>query len=113
MKIYKYGMKRPFGLGTFPKNESVIGVDPDNDRTKTGWYDILWTSEPLSEKEIYDFELKPLDKNYQIEEIASKILNIETLETRNSDSLDFYDLSVWEIKKALSEAYEAGKRNCK
>jgi len=32
----------------------------------------------------------------------------ETLETRNSDSLDFHDCTVWSIKKALEQAYELG-----
>ena len=44
-----------------------------------------------------------------LEEIAAKILYIETLETRNSDSLDFHDVAVWNIKAALEKAYEAGK----
>ena len=43
-------------------------------------------------------------------EIAKKHLNLETLETRNSDSLDFHDVAVWAIKDALQEAYEAGKQ---
>ena len=43
-----------------------------------------------------------------IEEIALKKLNIRTLETRNSDSLDFYDLSVASIKEALEAAFKAG-----
>ena len=43
-------------------------------------------------------------------EIAQKHLNLETLETRNSDSLDFHDVAVWAIKDALQEAYEAGKQ---
>ncbi len=43
-------------------------------------------------------------------EIAKKHLNLETLETQNSDSLDFHDVSVWFLKKALQEAYEAGLR---
>lgn len=43
-----------------------------------------------------------------INEIAEKILGLETLETRNSDSLDFSDQSVWSLKKALEAAYEAG-----
>lgn len=43
-----------------------------------------------------------------IEEIAQKILKIETLETRMSDSLDFYDCAVWNIKAALEAAYQAG-----
>jgi len=41
-------------------------------------------------------------------EIAKKHLSLETLETRNSDSLDFHDVAVWAIKDALQEAYEAG-----
>ena len=41
-------------------------------------------------------------------EIAKKHLNLETLETRNSDSLDFHDVAVWSLKEALQEAYEAG-----
>jgi hypothetical protein len=34
--------------------------------------------------------------------------NIETLETRNSDGLDFHDVAVWAIRDALAAAYEAG-----
>jgi len=41
-------------------------------------------------------------------EIAKKHLSLETLETRNSDSLDFHDVAVWSLKEALQEAYEAG-----
>ena len=43
-------------------------------------------------------------------EIAKKHLNLETLETRNSDSLDFHDVAVWAIKDALQVASEAGKQ---
>ena len=35
--------------------------------------------------------------------------NIETLETRNSDGLDFHDVAVWAIRNALEAAYEAGR----
>lgn len=42
-------------------------------------------------------------------EIAKKHLNLETLETQNSDNLDFHDVAVWSLKEALQEAYEAGK----
>jgi len=45
-------------------------------------------------------------------EIAATILGIETLETRNSDSKDFHDVSVWSLRDALAAAYEAG-RNAK
>ena len=42
-------------------------------------------------------------------EIAAKHFHsIETLETRNSDRLDFHDVAVWAILAALVEAYAAG-----
>jgi hypothetical protein len=47
----------------------------------------------------------------QIEQIAQKFLNLETLKTRNSDSLDFHDLAVWQIKAALEAAYNAGTQD--
>lgn len=31
-----------------------------------------------------------------------------TVETRMSDGLDFHDVSVWSIKKALEDAFDAG-----
>jgi hypothetical protein len=40
--------------------------------------------------------------------IAKQTLFIDTLETRNSDSLDFHDTSVWGIQQALEQAYQAG-----
>lgn len=44
-----------------------------------------------------------------IEKIAQEQLWIETLKTRNSDDLDFHECSVWGIKEALKQAYEAGQ----
>lgn len=41
--------------------------------------------------------------------IATTILDLETLEPRKRDSLDFHELAVWQIKKALEAAYEAGR----
>ena len=42
-------------------------------------------------------------------EIAKKHFHsIETLETQNSDRLDFHDVAVWAIRAALVEAYAAG-----
>lgn len=41
--------------------------------------------------------------------IAQKHLRIETLEIRNSDGLDFYDVSVWGVLDALQAAYDAGR----
>jgi len=48
----------------------------------------------------------------KLEKIAQEKLGIDTLEQRWSDGLDFYDLSVWQIKAALLAAYEEGKNRC-
>ena len=40
--------------------------------------------------------------------IAQEHLFIETLETRNHDRLDFHDVGVWCVKRALMAAYQAG-----
>ena len=42
--------------------------------------------------------------------IAKEHLRIETLTQRNSDSLDFHEVSVWGVAKALEVAFEAGKK---
>lgn len=45
--------------------------------------------------------------NEVIQRLARR-LGFITLETRHSDSLDFHDVAVWQIKEALEAAYEAG-----
>ena len=50
-------------------------------------------------------------KNELIAEIARRVLDIETLEERKSDSLDFHEVSVWGLKRALEQAFEAGQRD--
>lgn len=40
--------------------------------------------------------------------IAQNKLGIETLETRNSDRLDFHDVAVWCLRDALEAAFKAG-----
>ena len=46
-------------------------------------------------------------------QIAQNKLGIETLETRNSDRMDFHEVSVWGVKSALMAAYEAGRQAAK
>ena len=40
--------------------------------------------------------------------IAREVLDLETLEERKMDSLDFKEQAVWSIKQALLDAYAAG-----
>ena len=49
----------------------------------------------------------------QMQQIALDHLFIETLETRNSDRMDFHEVSVWGVKSALMAAYEAGRQATK
>nr|WP_174990267.1 hypothetical protein [Pandoraea aquatica] len=44
----------------------------------------------------------------ELTHIAEATLGIPTLESRHSDSLDFHDLAVWTIARALEQAYIAG-----
>ena len=47
--------------------------------------------------------------NELITKIAQKnIIGVDTLETRGMDSLDFHDVSVWEIRDALIESFISG-----
>lgn len=46
--------------------------------------------------------------NPLISEIAVKLLGVRTLETQNSDVLDFHDVAVWTLKAALEAAFNAG-----
>ena len=43
-----------------------------------------------------------------LEDIAKEHLRVPTLETRKSDSLDFHDLAVWQLRAALDAAFQAG-----
>lgn len=46
-----------------------------------------------------------------LERIAQTDLQIETLRERKSDSLDFHEISVWALKRALKAAYDAGSND--
>jgi len=44
-----------------------------------------------------------------VAEIAARILGVQNLATQNRDALDFHELAVWNIQRALESAYEAGR----
>ena len=52
----------------------------------------------------------PNQRNDIFSVIARKVMNIETLETRRRDRLDFHDVAVWDIQEALELAFRAGQR---
>jgi len=48
------------------------------------------------------------DRDRMLEAIATRSLNIPTLQRRNSDHLDFHEVSVWSLLEALRLAYASG-----
>ena len=50
-----------------------------------------------------------MDKS--IAEIARNVLGIPDLTPQNQDAADFHDLSVWNIRMALEQAYHAGRKS--
>ena len=50
--------------------------------------------------------MKPIDQLFA--QIARQHLDIETLERRWSDRLDFHDVAVWCLRDALEAAFNAG-----
>ena len=51
--------------------------------------------------------------NTILEGIAKSALQIPTLRERRADRLDFHEISVWGLKRALLAAYEAGRNDRK
>ena len=52
---------------------------------------------------------KPVPDAHLLEIAQKHFPSIETLETRNSDGLDFHDVAVWSIRAALEAAFAAGQ----
>jgi hypothetical protein len=50
----------------------------------------------------------PHTRDRMLEAIAREALGIRTLETRNSDHLDFHEVAVWSLKAALRKAFSVG-----
>ena len=46
-------------------------------------------------------------------EAIAKAYGIETLETQMSDTQDFHDIAVWNLKAMLEEAYKKGLEDAK
>ena len=53
-----------------------------------------------------------MNKNKILTQIAKKHCFVETLESRGNDRYDFHDIGVRNLKAALEEAFEMGKKWC-
>ena len=52
-----------------------------------------------------------LEVDRKLAKIAKQVLRIPTLDSRRSDRLDFHEVSVWNVKQALLQAYLAGRES--
>ncbi|WP_210880364.1 DUF6900 domain-containing protein [Roseovarius autotrophicus] len=52
----------------------------------------------------------PAQRDALLMKIAERHLFLDTLETRNADTLDFNEHAVWAVRSALEAAFEAGRR---
>ena len=55
--------------------------------------------------------LNSAEFNVRMTDIAKKHFNVETLEGRGRDALDFKEVNVWSMRDALEEAFEAGAKH--
>ena len=53
------------------------------------------------------------EQDAMLDQIAHHHWRVTTLETRNSHALDYYEISVWNLKAALAAAYQMGFRDGK
>ena len=61
-------------------------------------------------RKVHGVEVDEKSTEQIIQKIAADHLFIDTLETRNADSLDFHEVSVWGIKSALQAAFDAARK---
>lgn len=52
---------------------------------------------------------RQIDVDAELASIAKRTLQIPTLDARNSDRLDFHEVAVWSLLKALRLAYRVGQ----
>lgn len=55
------------------------------------------------------FKKLPLPSDVLVESIVkNNFVGIDSIKTRNSDSLDFHDVAIWSIVYSIRAAYQAG-----
>ena len=49
--------------------------------------------------------------NMELLKIAKKHFHVDSFEERHLDSLDFHEVSIWSMERALKAAYELGQKS--
>ena len=73
------------------------------------------TTENSNLDEEYEAGIARCNAHQRVDEIVEGIAKVEmripTLRERNSDGLDFHEVCVWDLRRALVAAYEAGHQD--
>lgn len=101
-------IKNEAGAANGPSSEKAIEKHLANRAADDGWRDCFENAITEITGKIFARKSRPT-KEQLFTQIAQRHLGVETLVTRNADSLDFHDVSAASIKDALEAAYEAGR----
>ncbi len=96
------------GIANGPSSTKAIHKHLSNRIADKGWRD--WFEKTIREETGKTYPRKaPLSKDDIFTRIAQEHLGFDTLVERKSDSLDFHDVGVLNVRAALDAAYEAGR----
>lgn len=62
------------------------------------------------DKDLKDAEERQAHRRAIVEKVAQNMLGIPTLRERGRDSLDFHEVSVWDLERALELAFIRGQQ---
>ena len=93
------------GIANGPSSAKAITAHLIKRINDKGWRDCF---ENAIREETGKTYPKTQSKENIFTEIAQRHLHVDTLVKRNSDSLDFHEVSVWGISAALEAAFQAG-----
>ena len=79
------------------------------DRVRIETHDIEWLEVDEGMARWLKYNKLPPSRLTVVEDIARLELGIETLEVRGRDHLDFYDVGVVGLRRALERAYDEGR----
>lgn len=99
------------GIAKGPSSAKAVSKHLASRITDKGWRDCFESAIAENTDKTYPRKA-PLTKDEIFTKIAQQHLGFDTLVCRMSDSLDFKDVGVLNVKAALEAAYEAG-RNAK
>jgi hypothetical protein len=102
-------IKNEPGIADSPSSATAISDHLYSRVANKGWLDCFENAIRETTGKTYPRKA-PITKDQLFTQIAQQHLKVETLVTRNADSLDFHDVATWSIKAALEAAYEAGRK---